>query len=143
MIKHPRCPYCHEHVTPKNTKYACHKCMAWHHNACWEEGGKCSACGNVWKQVSPGITTAPAPVAYAEPFDRAFDQMNKAFKQADKAFERANDLFERAKFDTECLVCGRPFQALGDATTCGCEEAPPKNSAFLRLVGLVNRLIGR
>lgn len=45
-VEHPQCPYCHDEVQAGGEQRACIQCRAWHHQACWEEGGqKCSACG--------------------------------------------------------------------------------------------------
>jgi hypothetical protein len=41
---HPRCPFCLDAVAPQDVKQACLTCMAWHHRACWQEHGRCSAC---------------------------------------------------------------------------------------------------
>ncbi|MEZ0228462.1 MAG: hypothetical protein ACAI25_07535 [Planctomycetota bacterium] len=41
-----RCPYCHSDVAPDAAGWvACEKCLARHHTACWDEGGRCSTCG--------------------------------------------------------------------------------------------------
>lgn len=44
-VERPRCPFCHDEVLPTGQeKLACTSCMAWHHQACWQEHGGCSAC---------------------------------------------------------------------------------------------------
>lgn len=43
-VRHPRCPFCHEDVTPADTKAACDACMSWHHADCWTESGRCGTC---------------------------------------------------------------------------------------------------
>jgi len=43
-LKHPRCPYCREEVTPGEGR-GCAECMGWAHSECWLEHGKCPACG--------------------------------------------------------------------------------------------------
>jgi hypothetical protein len=45
QLERPRCPFCHAGVEPDVPKAACDACMAWHHKACWGEGGGCGACG--------------------------------------------------------------------------------------------------
>lgn len=41
-----RCPYCHDEIGVDLPRLACNTCTAWHHEACWVEGGgKCSTCG--------------------------------------------------------------------------------------------------
>jgi hypothetical protein len=46
-VHHPRCPYCHEAVTPADEeKRSCGSCMAWHHAECWDEHQGCAACGD-------------------------------------------------------------------------------------------------
>lgn len=42
-----RCPFCHEDVRREAPEawVACAGCMARHHAACWDEAGRCSACG--------------------------------------------------------------------------------------------------
>ncbi|MDF1667040.1 MAG: hypothetical protein P1V97_35180, partial [Planctomycetota bacterium] len=40
----PRCPYCHDPITADSLKAACYACMAWHHEECWQDHGKCSSC---------------------------------------------------------------------------------------------------
>lgn len=42
-----RCPFCHEGCTPEDDAVACRGCLARHHRACWDEGGRCAACGQV------------------------------------------------------------------------------------------------
>lgn len=60
-VARPRCPYCHDEVAPSDGKAACDDCMAWHHSACWVEGGSaCSACGH-------RVQTGAAPRAQATP----------------------------------------------------------------------------
>jgi hypothetical protein len=44
-LAHPRCPYCHDVVEPGVAQRACLACRAWHHEACWGEVPRCSACG--------------------------------------------------------------------------------------------------
>jgi hypothetical protein len=39
-----RCPYCHTDLAQGEERVACERCGAWHHPACWEEAGSCSAC---------------------------------------------------------------------------------------------------
>lgn len=40
-----RCPFCHEEVRREQEAWvACAGCMARHHAACWDEGGRCAAC---------------------------------------------------------------------------------------------------
>lgn len=43
-VQRPRCPYCHEDVTPGEGQ-GCAECMGWAHDECWDEHGKCPACG--------------------------------------------------------------------------------------------------
>ncbi len=45
-ISHPRCPYCHDEVSPSHDKVACASCMGWQHPECWEAHGACGACGS-------------------------------------------------------------------------------------------------
>ena len=41
-----RCPYCHADVDLAGDEWlACEGCLARHHAACFEEHGRCSACG--------------------------------------------------------------------------------------------------
>jgi len=45
-IQRPRCPFCHEDVSPgDDEKTLCNDCLAVHHEACWSEHGGCSSCG--------------------------------------------------------------------------------------------------
>lgn len=39
-----RCPFCHDDAAADGT-VACAECLARHHSACWDEGGRCAACG--------------------------------------------------------------------------------------------------
>lgn len=41
-----RCPYCHDAVKDLEG-VACARCMARHHEACWDEYHQCAACGAV------------------------------------------------------------------------------------------------
>jgi hypothetical protein len=46
IVKHPRCPFCHDEVLATDPKRACEACMGWHHRECWDEcGDRCGACG--------------------------------------------------------------------------------------------------
>ncbi|MCA8921935.1 MAG: hypothetical protein KDD82_09015, partial [Planctomycetes bacterium] len=47
-LRDPRCPFCHDAVTPgEREQLACNACRAWHHQDCWTEAGaRCSACGS-------------------------------------------------------------------------------------------------
>ncbi|MCA8921934.1 MAG: hypothetical protein KDD82_09010 [Planctomycetes bacterium] len=52
----PRCPYCHEAVCGEEPQLACNQCRAWHHQACWTEGGsRCSACGAAATGLEGGL----------------------------------------------------------------------------------------
>ena len=59
VFKRDRCPYCHESVRPETSKLACDSCMAWHHQECWQEHGKCSVCE--WSQPSTETRTETIP----------------------------------------------------------------------------------
>jgi hypothetical protein len=40
-----RCPYCHDEVAPGAGEWvACESCLARHHEACWNESGRCATC---------------------------------------------------------------------------------------------------
>ncbi len=56
-----RCPYCHESSGPDSERAVCSACLAPHHSECWDELGRCSACG-----VSDALR-ATAPAAQAPP----------------------------------------------------------------------------
>lgn len=49
-LKHPRCAYCHDMVTPDCEKLACDGCMAWQHKECHGEHGACVSCGRESRQ---------------------------------------------------------------------------------------------
>lgn len=70
-VSGPRCPFCHETITPRVEKLACDACMAWHHAACWDEaGGTCSSCGASLVSGSDRaepLASAPASPAHEEP----------------------------------------------------------------------------
>ncbi|MBX3467347.1 MAG: hypothetical protein KF878_10690 [Planctomycetes bacterium] len=43
-----RCPFCHDDVHPDAGDVACvacERCLARHHEACWDEARRCGACG--------------------------------------------------------------------------------------------------
>lgn len=46
LLRSPhRCPYCHEGVAVDDPhQVACRACLGRHHQACWEEAGRCAAC---------------------------------------------------------------------------------------------------
>lgn len=64
-----RCPFCRDEIVPGDARLACNDCTAWHHQACWREGGsKCSSCGNSSTGLEKGVSfwglggrRAPAP----------------------------------------------------------------------------------
>ncbi|MEZ6189335.1 MAG: RING finger protein [Planctomycetota bacterium] len=62
-----RCPYCHTAVTAGDADgVACKGCLARHHQSCWDEAGRCSACGAeeaLVSQVKPAQQEEPAPSA--------------------------------------------------------------------------------
>jgi tetratricopeptide (TPR) repeat protein len=42
-----RCPYCHDDIaTQADDWVACKDCLARHHEACWDESGRCGSCGS-------------------------------------------------------------------------------------------------
>ncbi|MBI3724284.1 hypothetical protein HY251_10085 [bacterium] len=50
-----RCPYCHESIALEREPWlACEACLARHHDACWKEGSRCSACGSSRSLSRPG-----------------------------------------------------------------------------------------
>jgi hypothetical protein len=52
-----RCPFCHDGVDVEQDSWrACEKCLARHHGTCWDEAGRCSACGS-----TGALTRAPSP----------------------------------------------------------------------------------
>jgi hypothetical protein len=41
-----RCPFCHDAIGLETTEWvACQRCLARHHDGCWDEASGCSACG--------------------------------------------------------------------------------------------------
>jgi hypothetical protein len=60
-----RCPFCHDGVDVEQDAWrACEKCLARHHGACWDEAGRCSACGSsaaLARVTSPGVATPEPP----------------------------------------------------------------------------------
>lgn len=57
-----RCPFCHDAITPSVAKTGCEACMAWHHIECWDQHGRCSACGHQRPKTHPFPPQAlPAP----------------------------------------------------------------------------------
>lgn len=55
------CPVCKTDVLPEDDKRPCHRCMAWHHEACWKARGHCGACSNRWVYHGNGVSSAPCP----------------------------------------------------------------------------------
>ncbi len=41
-----RCPYCHDDCAPEDENVVCNECLARHHQAWWDETGKCGSCGH-------------------------------------------------------------------------------------------------
>lgn len=64
-----RCPFCHEDVHPEahavGACVACERCLARHHEACWDEARRCGACGGRRRLRRPRARVAtgegPAP----------------------------------------------------------------------------------
>lgn len=48
-----RCPFCHDEASAAGS-VACQGCLARHHAACWDEAGRCAACGAAVKLAPPG-----------------------------------------------------------------------------------------
>jgi hypothetical protein len=44
IVKPLRCPYCHDAIQYLDRKKGCGSCMAWHHEDCWLELGRCGTC---------------------------------------------------------------------------------------------------
>lgn len=58
VVAGSRCPFCHDAVKPDGSAWvACAACLARHHAACWDEAGRCGACGHAAR------LTAEAPAA--------------------------------------------------------------------------------
>lgn len=55
-----RCPFCHDGLGPDDLLAACRECAARHHEGCWDEAGRCSACGC---ERALRDTTPPPPEA--------------------------------------------------------------------------------
>lgn len=53
-VNRPRCPYCHDEIAPGGAIRACHGCLTWHHQDCWEIYGSCVTCG-----IVPALTADP------------------------------------------------------------------------------------
>ena len=70
-VQRPRCPYCHEDVVPGEGR-GCAECMGWTHDECWEDHGKCPACGAA-ESLPPGTRHREAPGS-AESADEAATQ---------------------------------------------------------------------
>ncbi|MBX3466499.1 MAG: hypothetical protein KF878_06330 [Planctomycetes bacterium] len=47
-----RCPFCHDEASAAGS-VACQGCLARHHAACWDEGGRCATCGGAFRLVAP------------------------------------------------------------------------------------------
>jgi len=60
-----RCPYCHSDVDAEaDDGVACKGCLARHHQSCWDEAGKCSACGGEQALVAqPQVAASRDPGA--------------------------------------------------------------------------------
>lgn len=72
QVEGPRCPYCHETVTPADAKRACERCMAWEHAECWGEGGGCVSCG-VASFARPAVARPRPPRSPGEVLLSPFD----------------------------------------------------------------------
>src|SRR5579859_1737518 len=58
-----RCPYCHEDVKPAQDAWVvCADCLARHHKDCWQDGGRCSSCGQTGflEPASTSLYRAPS-----------------------------------------------------------------------------------
>ncbi|HBP19198.1 MAG TPA: hypothetical protein DEA08_15600 [Planctomycetes bacterium] len=63
-----RCPYCHDDIQAEEQKHGCSSCMAWHHQACWDEAhATCSACG----ETQAARTKREAPTCSMPDCERA------------------------------------------------------------------------
>jgi len=68
LVKHPRCPFCHQEVVAVDPKRACEACMAWHHRDCWAEGGdRCGACGMTGEAPPPPTRDLRPHLEHGEP----------------------------------------------------------------------------
>lgn len=48
-----RCPFCHADAGVAASRGVCAACLARHHDACWEENGRCSSCGHTVRLELP------------------------------------------------------------------------------------------
>ena len=64
-VEHPRCPYCHDAITPEQVKTPCMTCMAWHHSDCAEEHERCAACGQATAEKPKARRVGPRRVRSA------------------------------------------------------------------------------
>jgi hypothetical protein len=68
-----RCPYCHEGLSPLVDAWvACKACLGRHHSGCWEEGGRCSACGGSEHLLGERPAEAADPVRAEAGRERVF-----------------------------------------------------------------------
>ena len=99
----PRCPYCHDDVEPGGDNRACHECLTWHHEECWDNHGSCVTCGNVWVEHGGGIASSPAAHLFAESTE---DEEKKTCWIHDTSIEPSTkmDLYDLWGFDIETLA---------------------------------------
>lgn len=57
-----RCPFCHDEVEVERA-VVCQACLARHHDGCWDEGGRCSSCGELERLVPKGRATLTPALA--------------------------------------------------------------------------------
>mgnify|MGYP004237515749 CR=1 FL=1 len=62
-----RCPYCHTAAAPTRDAVACQRCLARHHGECWDESGRCSACGSAKPLRADALEVAPPAPEPPEP----------------------------------------------------------------------------
>jgi hypothetical protein len=51
-----RCPFCHDAIGLETTEWvACQRCLARHHDGCWDEAAGCAACGATRALAKQGL----------------------------------------------------------------------------------------
>lgn len=62
-----RCPFCHTDVDVEGAWSACGRCLARHHDGCWQEGARCSGCGHDVAVHHAARMAPPAPSGRSKP----------------------------------------------------------------------------
>lgn len=120
-----RCPFCHEGAEAEGS-VACQGCLARHHEACWNESGRCGSCGS-----QQGLAPMARPALTVELVTKALGERGYPAGEVDTFFATLKAApASRRRFGTSQLVA--TLVALAAVLLLGLQVARRWEAAQLR-----------